>query len=83
MVGGGGAGIACYRALQKRQIPFAAGILFTNDVDCPVAMELSDHVITAPAFEPMTETHYQQAARLLLRCARSGRWKPPSSRIPS
>ncbi len=69
VVGGGGAGIACYRALQKRQIPFAAGILFTNDVDCPVAMELSDHVITAPAFEPMTETHYQQAARLLLRCA--------------
>ena len=68
VVGGGGAGIACYRALQKRQIPFAAGILFTNDVDCPVAMELSDHVITAPAFEPMTETHYQQAARLLLRC---------------
>ena len=68
VVGGGGEGIACYRALQKRQIPFAAGILFTNDVDCPVAMELSDHVITAPAFEPMTETHYQQAARLLLRC---------------
>ena len=68
VVGGGGAGIACYRALQKRQIPFAAGILFTNDVDCSVAMELSDHVITAPAFEPMTETHYQQAAQMLLRC---------------
>ena len=68
VVGGGGAGIACYRALQKRQIPFAAGILFANDVDYPVAQELSDYVVTAPAFEPMTEAHYQQAAQILLRC---------------
>ena len=69
VVGGGGAGIPCYRALQKRQIPFAAGILFANDVDCPVALELSDHVVTVPAFAPMTEAHYQQAAQLLLQCA--------------
>ena len=69
VVGGGGAGIVCYRALQKRQIPFAAGILFTNDVDYPVAQELSDYVVTSPAFEPMTEAHYQQAAQILLRCA--------------
>ena len=69
VVGGGGQGVACYRALQKRQLPFAAGILFDNDVDCQVARELSDHVVTAPAFEPMTEEHYRRAAVLLLRCA--------------
>ena len=69
VVGGGGQGVACYRALQKRQLPFAAGILFDNDVDCQVARELSDHVVTAPAFEPMTEEHYRRAADLLLRCA--------------
>ena len=69
VVGGGGQGVACYRALQKRQLPFAAGILFDNDVDCQVARELSDHVVTAPAFEPMTEEQYRRAADLLLRCA--------------
>ena len=69
VVGGGGQGVACYRALQKRQLPFAAGILFDNDVDCQVARELSDHVVTAPAFEPMAEEHYRRAADLLLRCA--------------
>ena len=68
VIGGGGMGVECYRALQKRQIPFAAGILFTNDVDCQVALELSDHVITAPAFEPMTEEQYRQAAALLVQC---------------
>lgn len=68
VVGGGGFGVDCYRALQKRQIPFATGILFENDVDCQVAMDLSDHVVTAPAFEPMTETLFDKAAELLLKC---------------
>ena len=34
-----------------------------------MARELSDHVVTAPAFEPMAEEHYRRAADLLLRCA--------------
>lgn len=68
VVGGGGYGIDCYRALQKRQIPFATGILFDNDVDCQVARELSNHVVAAPAFEPMTEQHFEQAARMLQGC---------------
>lgn len=69
VVGGGGQGIGCYRALQKRQVPFAAGILFANDMDCPVARELSDHVVTAPAFEPMGEAELERAAAVLGRCA--------------
>ncbi len=44
VVGGGGWGIPVYRELQKRQIPFAAGILFENDVDYQVAARLSDQV---------------------------------------
>ena len=68
VVGGNGYGIDCYRALQKQQIPFAAGILFENDVDCQVAMELSDHVVTAPAFEPVTEEQFDKAVSLMLRC---------------
>lgn len=69
VVGGAGCGIVYYRALQKRQIPFAAGILFENDLDLPVAAQLSDHVITAPAFENMSRQHYEQAASLLGKCA--------------
>ena len=68
VVGGGGHGAAVYRALQKCQMPFATGILFDNDVDYQIASELSDHVISAPAFEPMAEQQYDNAARLLLEC---------------
>ena len=67
---GGGFGAPVYRALQKRQIPFASGILFENDVDLQVARELSDCLVTAPAFEPMTEAQYEAAWELVLRCGR-------------
>lgn len=68
VIGGGGLGIPVYRALQKQGIPFGAGILFENDVDAQVAVALSDHVVTAPAFEPMTRDHYHRAARILEGC---------------
>ena len=68
VVGGGGYGVAVYRALQKCQIPFATGILFDNDVDYQIASELSDHVISAPAFEPIRDQQYDNAARLLQEC---------------
>ena len=68
VVAGGGYGIACYRALQKQEIPFATGILFENDVDCQVALELSDHAVVTPAFEAMTDVQFQKASDLLLRC---------------
>ena len=68
VIAGDGYGIACYRALQKQQIPFATGILYENDVDTQVARELSDYVVTAPSFEPMNEKHFEQAAKLLAEC---------------
>ena len=68
VVGGGGMGVECYRALQKRQIPFAAGILFANDVDYQMAWELSDHVVVAPDCEPLPEEHDRQAAEMMCRC---------------
>lgn len=68
VVAGGGYGIPCYRALQKQEIPFATGILYENDVDCQVALELSDHVVVAPAFEEMTDIQFQEASELMLQC---------------
>ena len=37
VIGGGGSGIALYRALQRHGIPFAAGVLHETDMDFPVA----------------------------------------------
>lgn len=69
VLAGAGKGIACYRELQKKQIPFATGILFENDVDYQVARELSDHVIVSPAFEPVSGETYEAALNLLEKCA--------------
>ena len=68
VVAGGGCGAAVYRQLQKQQIPFATGILFENDVDTRIARALSDHVVTAAAFEPMKEEQLEKAARQMLSC---------------
>ncbi len=69
VVAGGGRGIPLYRALQKRRMPFATGVLFENDVDFQVARDLSDHVVVCPAFTPMGEAEFSAAAELLTRCA--------------
>ncbi len=61
VVAGGGYGTEMYRLLQKCQIPFATGILHENDIDCPAAFALSEHVVTAPAFETMTKEQLEQA----------------------
>lgn len=68
VIGGGGYGIPCYRALQKADIPFATGILYENDVDYQVARELAAEVIAAPAFEPMQQAHLEKAAAVMRAC---------------
>ena len=68
VVAGGGFGIPCYRALQKRGIPFATGILFENDMDFRLASRLTGSVVSAPAFEPVTKTQYQRALDMLSKC---------------
>lgn len=70
VVGGGGCGIPYFRSLQKEQTSFAAGIIFENDIDFQVASKLSDYVISAPPFEPVTEDIFSSAAKLLIKCDR-------------
>ncbi len=64
-VGGNGSGIAYFRALQKLGIPFAAGILFENDIDFRVARALANTVVGARAFEPMGKAERDAAAALI------------------
>ena len=68
VVAGNGKGTPFFRALQKRGTPFAAGILFENDVDCQTAEMLSDHVIKAPAFEPITDNQISSAIKMINGC---------------
>ena len=68
VIGGGGAGIPVYRALQRRGIAFAAGILAENDLDTPVAKALAHRVFTVPAFEPVAPQDAAAALPVLRRC---------------
>ena len=68
VIAGAGCGIPVYRALQKKGIPFATGILFENDVDFQVARALSICVVSASAFEEITDEQYRKAAKLVLQC---------------
>ncbi len=65
VVGGAGTGISCYRSLQKKCIPFAAGILFENDIDYQVAVSLAEQVVSQKAFTPITEDTFDTAQKLL------------------
>ena len=68
VLAGGGTGRNVYRRLQRQGIPFAAGILYENDVDYPVARALAEEVISVPAFEPVEERHLQKAKEKIADC---------------
>ena len=65
VIGGAGYGIPCYRALQKAEIPFAAGIVPVNDLDYPIACGLGSAVFASPAYEPAAEDVWRAAAECL------------------
>lgn len=68
VIAGGGSGIAVYRALQKREIPFITGVLHENDIDHHLAKALAAQVIDTPAFEPIGQDAYQRALAALRGC---------------
>ena len=68
VIAGAGFGIPVMRRLQRERVPFAAGILFENDVDAAVANNLASECVTATAFEPMREEHFIRARALMLSC---------------
>lgn len=68
VIGGNGSGIPVYRELQRKNIPFAAGILHENDIDYPVAKALAVEVITEAAFEPICQATIKKAVQVMNRC---------------
>ncbi len=68
VIAGAGFGIPVFRRLQRERVPFAAGILFENDVDVRVAKSLAADCVIAPAFEPIGEALFERAKELMLSC---------------
>ena len=68
VIAGGGTGRNIYRRLQRQGISFAAGILFQNDLDYPVAKALATEVIQAEAFEPITDMQVEAAKKKIEKC---------------
>jgi len=68
VVSAAGTGIAVYRRLQKEDTPFAAGILFTNDIDYAAARHLAVRTIAARPFRAIGAETLAEAKALVDRC---------------
>ena len=68
VIGGNGSGIPVYRRLQRQGIPFAAGVLHTNDADYQVASALAGKVITEKPFECISQEAFEEALRVMETC---------------
>lgn len=68
VIAGCGRGIPIYRKLQKDNIPFATGILYTNDVDYQLARLLAARVITEEPFCQITQEHLREAIQVMENC---------------
>ena len=63
-----GKGIPVYRKLQRDGIPFAAGILYENDIDYEAASRLASEIVTEKPFEPIGTEALEKAKELVRRC---------------
>ncbi|MBO5127459.1 MAG: ABC transporter ATP-binding protein [Clostridia bacterium] len=65
LIGGSGYGVKYYRALQKAAVPFAAGILWENDVDYAVASVLAEETVTVKPFTPVSDAEITKAKQII------------------
>lgn len=70
VISGNGTGIPVYRMLQRNGIPFAAGILYKNDIDYRLARELAAKVIAEEPFCEISISAYEQALAAMGGCSR-------------
>ncbi len=70
VISSGGTGIPVFRELQKTNTPFAAGILYTNDIDYQLARLLACEVVTEEPFEEISDKALGRAEELMGKCSR-------------
>lgn len=64
----GGTGIPIYRKLQRLGIPFAAGVLYGNDIDYRLARKLASEVVVETPFKPISNAAIEHALELVETC---------------
>lgn len=70
VISSGGRGIPVYRALQKKNLDFAAGILYENDMDYRLARLLAKEVVTEKPFTDISDAAYTKAEQLVRDCSK-------------
>ncbi len=65
-----GTGIPVYRRLQKENTPFAAAILYKNDVDFRLAKLLAAEVVAEEPFVEISDGAFDRALELIRSCGR-------------
>ena len=69
VIAGAGTGRSIFRQLQRKGIPFAAGILYENDLDYPTAKALAVRVLSAEPFEAVPEEQILAARYWIEQCS--------------
>ena len=70
VLGGCGTGTPVYRRLQREAVPFAAGILWENDLDYPAAAALASEVVAEKPYHMFSEESVRRARKLIEECER-------------
>ncbi|MCR5182544.1 MAG: ABC transporter ATP-binding protein [Clostridia bacterium] len=70
VISSGGTGVPVYRELQKTNTAFAAGVLYTNDIDYQLARLLALEVVTEKPFEEISDEALDRAKELIGKCSR-------------
>ena len=64
----GGTGIPVFRKLQRLGIPFAAGVLYENDIDYHLARNLASEVVSEHPFMTISDEAYRRMLELVEGC---------------
>lgn len=70
VLAGSGSGRDTYHRLQREGIPFATGILYTHDLDYPVAKALAAEMVSLPSGDAMSGIQLEAAKKLVDECER-------------
>lgn len=70
VIAGNGTGTPVFRRLQRSGIPFAAGILWENDMDYSAAQALAVEVVSVDPFSPISPASLERAKALIDGCQR-------------
>lgn len=68
VIAGAGTGIGTFRELQKRGVPFIAGILHENDIDYQLARDLAADMVSERSFEKIGDNAFQTAVEYMRTC---------------